>query len=127
MGEVGKWLPFNPDVNGIQNNEYLNEGLNDMMKAYHENQEKANLLHEKRKNEMLLATTKDNITNRKTNLEELQKELNPTDDNDVINSKILTVEEQIKELNTTENDLEKKIIDITDKIKQNTATTNASE
>ena len=124
VGEVGKWLPFNPDVNVIQTSEYLNEGLNDMMKSYHENQDKANLLHEKRKNEMLLSTIKDNITNRKTNLEELQKELNLTDCNENTDSKILSVEEQIKELNTNETDLEKKISDLTDKIKQYTTSNN---
>ena len=63
VGEVGKWLPFNPDVNGIQNNEYLNEGLNDMMKAYHENQEKGRNPLKNNKNHEKLRIPLENYVN----------------------------------------------------------------
>ena len=51
-GEMGKWLPFdpNPDSQAVKDSEYANEELNKMMKGYLENQEKAKLYHEQRKN-----------------------------------------------------------------------------
>lgn len=118
VGEIGKWLPFDIDNENIQNSEYQNNELNDMMKSYHENQEKANLLHEKRKNEMVLNTIKDNIKNRKTNLEELQEELNSkiNNNNMTLNTKITCAEEQIIELNNNEKEIEDKINDLTKKI-----------
>ena len=55
VGDMGKWLPFdpNPDSEAVKDSEYANEQLNNMMKGYLENQEKAKLFHEHRKNEMI--------------------------------------------------------------------------
>ena len=36
VGQVGYWLPWHPDVNKIQDQEYLNEDLNTLMKEYHD-------------------------------------------------------------------------------------------
>lgn len=49
--EEGKWCPWN-DKDKVQDQEYNNKELNDLMKAYKENKDKSDFLYEQRKNEM---------------------------------------------------------------------------
>lgn len=69
VGEVGKWLPFDPDPDSkyVKSSEYANDELNTIMKNYLVNQEKAKVFHEKRKNEM-------NRKNLEENMEKLTKQ-----------------------------------------------------
>lgn len=60
VGEVGKWLPFDDDPEKAKQQEYQNKQLNNLMKGYMENQEKAKEFHEQRKNELVLKTLKEN-------------------------------------------------------------------
>jgi hypothetical protein len=60
VGEVGKWLPFDDDPEKAKDHDYQNKRLNEMMKGYTENQEKAKEFHEQRKNELIMKTHKDN-------------------------------------------------------------------
>jgi len=60
VGEVGKWLPFDDDPENAKDHDYQNKRLNDMMKGYLENQEKAKEFHEQRKNEMIMRSLKEN-------------------------------------------------------------------
>ena len=53
VGEVGKWLPWDPDVNSVQDQVYAEEKLNDLMKAYKDNQHKAKKIQEQRKRDMI--------------------------------------------------------------------------
>lgn len=39
LGEVGKWLPWDPSPNAVQEQEYAEEKLNDLMKSYKKNEE----------------------------------------------------------------------------------------
>ncbi len=39
VGEVGKWLPWDPKPHEVPNQEYANEELNSLMKAYNKNEE----------------------------------------------------------------------------------------
>jgi hypothetical protein len=39
VGEVGKWLPWDPSPNSIQEQEYAEEQLNQLMKSYKQNEE----------------------------------------------------------------------------------------
>ncbi len=39
VGEVGKWLPWDPSPNAIQEQEYAEEQLNQLMKSYKQNEE----------------------------------------------------------------------------------------
>ena len=60
VGEVGKWLPFDDDPEKAKDHDYQNKRLNEMMKGYTENQEKAKEFHEQRKNELIMKTHKEN-------------------------------------------------------------------
>jgi hypothetical protein len=60
VGEVGKWLPFDDDPEKAKDHDYQNKRLNEMMKGYLENQEKAKEFHEQRKNELIMKTHREN-------------------------------------------------------------------
>lgn len=126
VGEVGKWLPYNPDPDSIKDFEYANKELNEMMKNYSINQEKAKLFHEQRKNEMIHQSINDNIENRENNLNQIKKDLeneqNPKEINK-LESNMKTAEEQLKELQKKKEDIINQLELIKNKIKlYNTST-----
>lgn len=53
IGEVGKWLPFVDDPEKAKDSVYPNQKLNELMKSYHEDQEKAKLFERQRVNELV--------------------------------------------------------------------------
>ena len=73
VGEMGKWLPFDPNPDSVKDSEYANEQLNNMMKSYAENQEKAKIFHEHRKNELIRNNILENLQSRNENLKELKE------------------------------------------------------
>jgi hypothetical protein len=114
VGEVGKWLPFdpNPDSESVKNSEYANDQLNQMMKAYMENQEKAKLYHEHRKNEMVKKNLLDSISERHNNLRDVKKKMKKTSDEvekNKLETSIKSIEEQIKKMETKKYDVENSI------------------
>jgi hypothetical protein len=122
VGELGKWLPFDPspDSDSVKNSEYANEQLNGMMKAYLENQEKAKIFHEQRKNEMVRDNILDNLNIRKQNLQELKdKKAKTKSENELsgLNTNIDAVEDAIKKMEEKKSELEKQINGLADQIK----------
>lgn len=112
VGDMGKWLPFNPNPESIKESEYADEQLNDMMKSYMENQEKAKIYHEHRKNDMIRKNILDNLTSRNDNLKELKNKLNKTTNNEEkinLESNIKSTEDNIKILEDKMKDLNKQI------------------
>jgi hypothetical protein len=53
VGEMGKWLPWNPSPDSIEDNVYQEKQLNDLMKEYKKNMSKAKEMEEQRKRDML--------------------------------------------------------------------------
>lgn len=53
IGEVGKWLPWDPEPSDVNEENYAEKELNNLMKAYKEHQAKAKVLYEQRKQEMI--------------------------------------------------------------------------
>jgi hypothetical protein len=51
--DVGKWLLLPPDISGIEDQEYQEDYLNNLMKTYRENQELAKQHFEERKRSVL--------------------------------------------------------------------------
>ena len=49
IGEVGKWLPFDPDPNAVKDSVYQENQLNELMKNYEKNAEYKNRLFDLRK------------------------------------------------------------------------------
>lgn len=53
VGEVGKWLPWDPEPNSIKDQVYYEEELNKLMAGYKENQDKGRIEEGKRRKDML--------------------------------------------------------------------------
>jgi len=122
IGDVGKWLPFdpNPDSEAVKDSEYANEQLNNMMKAYLENQEKAKLFHEHRKNEMIRENIVSNLSIKKENLDEVKTKFEESElpeDKLKLEDTILSIENQIKTMEDKKKELDTQITDLNDKIK----------
>ena len=45
IGQVGYWLPWHPDVNKIQDQEYINDELNTLVKEYKNNESKRDMFY----------------------------------------------------------------------------------
>ena len=76
VGEMGKWLPFDPNPSKVENAEYANEQLNNIMKEYKLNQEKAKVYYEKQKNEKMVKSLTESLSINKKNKKKLEKKVN---------------------------------------------------
>ena len=106
IGDTGRWLEFNPSVESVEKSEYSNEQLNNLMKGYHENQEKAKLFHEQKKHEDMRATLL-------KNLEENKEKLSANKNSDLSLSEL---EEQIRLMETEKERLDNTINDLVSQI-----------
>lgn len=98
-----KWCAFKikDDRNYIEQTEEANAELNDMMKKYEENQTKAKLYHEFRKNQMIKQSLEENLENRMKSIEDTNAELVNTNDKTErrkLKDKKTVLEEQIQKL-----------------------------
>ena len=51
VGQVGYWLPWDPNPDGVEKQEYLNEELNKLVKGYNVNQAEKDMFFEEQKRE----------------------------------------------------------------------------
>ena len=49
VGQVGYWLPWDPESNNIEDQEYMNEELNELVKEKKKNEDKKNMFYEDQK------------------------------------------------------------------------------
>jgi DNA repair exonuclease SbcCD ATPase subunit len=109
--EGSKWCAFKikDDDKYIEQTEHANAELNDMMKKYEENQMKAKLYHEFRKNQLIKQSLEENLENRIKNIEETDNELlNITDKTErkKLKDKKSSLEEQIQKLEEKKKEIE---------------------
>jgi hypothetical protein len=69
VGTVGAWLPWNPEADKIQNEEYLEDELNTLIQEYKKNQVHKDMLYEQEKQDR-----KTDIMKKKIAEEELEKQ-----------------------------------------------------
>ena len=123
VGECGKWLPYdpNPDSKNVKDSEYANEELNNMMKSYLENQEKAKVFHEQRKTELMKKNILDNLSNVQNNIDntknEIKKGSHTDKEKEIMNNDINTFEEQMAKLNFKKEELDKQLDIINEDLK----------
>ena len=55
VGEVGKWLPWDPNADGVQDEVFQNSQLNEMMEKYQENNVNRDIFYEEQKREKVQA------------------------------------------------------------------------
>ena len=53
VGQVGYWLPFNPDSSKVMNEEYQENALNELVKGYRKNKQLAKQHFEERKRQLM--------------------------------------------------------------------------
>ena len=53
VGSIGQWLPWDPEADAIADQEYIDEGLNNLMGEYKKNQINKDQFFEERKNEKM--------------------------------------------------------------------------
>ena len=53
VGEVGKWLPWDPNADGVQDEVFQNTQLNDMMEKYQENNVNRDIFYEEQKRDKI--------------------------------------------------------------------------
>jgi hypothetical protein len=127
VGEMGKWLPFdpNPDSQAVKDSEYANDQLNNMMKGYLENQEKAKLYHEQRKNEMVRQNILDNLQARQDTIKDLKKKVKKADATEVdnIQKNITEIESQIKKMEEKKTEIDAQIENLSSQVKASSTIT----
>ena len=80
VAPVGYWLPWDPDADQIEQQEYQEEQLNDLMKNYKENEVKRNIYYENEKKEMKDKAMEENMRRKNENEKEKEKENDKNDD-----------------------------------------------
>jgi hypothetical protein len=74
IGKVGCWLPWDPSENVVQEVEYAEKELNEMMRKYKENEINKDIFFDERKNEKIEDQKKENERRRAAALEDKKKE-----------------------------------------------------
>ena len=121
VGELYKWQPFNPSPDSIEagESEYANPQLNDTMKSKKENEKKAQLYHEFRKNDMIRKNLEDSLTEKASEVEEITKQLK-LNNNDATKKSMVdelaTIEQQIQKLESKRQEYVAKEAEISEKI-----------
>ena len=70
VGQMGYWLPWDPCADKVQNEEYLEEELNTLMKEYKENEVRKDMFYEEQKREKTQAALRERLEAEKKAKEE---------------------------------------------------------
>ena len=84
VGSVGQWLPWDPCADRVQNEEYLESELNELMKEYKKNELNKDIFYEEQKQERINDSIKqklDSEKNMKKKEEENQKNMSSIETN----------------------------------------------
>lgn len=124
VSDAGLWNAFKIDDDDkyVKQSEEANEELNEMMKKYLENQEKAKLYHEYRKNQMIMQSIEENLSNRNSTLDETVnelKEVSGKEDRKKLKEKRESIEEQIRKLEERKKDIDEQCKVMESKLKIN--------
>ena len=78
VGQVGYWLPWDPEADNIEDQEYTESSLNKLVKKYQENKKKKDVFFEQQKQDNIKhinsENEKNNVNNQTKELENLEKE-----------------------------------------------------
>jgi len=73
VGQVGYWLPWDPAVNDVEEQEYQEGRLNELMKKYQDNADNRDFMYEQDKEERL-KRAREEVRRRKEEAERLRRE-----------------------------------------------------
>ena len=70
VGQVGYWLPWDPNADKIEDEAFINSQLNDMMEKYKENNINRDIFYEEQKREKIKAAKEEALKKKKEQMEE---------------------------------------------------------
>ena len=70
VGQVGYWLPWDPNADQIEDEAFINSQLNDMMEKYKENNINKDIFYEEQKREKVKAAKEEAMKKKKEKMEE---------------------------------------------------------
>lgn len=74
LGQIGYWLPWDPNPHKIDNQEYAEQELNELVKSYRENQDKKDIHFQENIDYVKEQAAKDNIKKKAENAKNLAEE-----------------------------------------------------
>ena len=106
IGQVGYWLPWDPNADGVESEVFQNSQLNDMMEKYEENNINRDIFYEEQKRDKIAAAKEESEKKRKEQLEEERKNKKEVEDKtyDLDDSEPIKegVEESVEEVEVEE-------------------------
>jgi hypothetical protein len=75
VGEVGKWLPWDPDPNSVEDQQYREEKLQEIANGYSQNLRKAKKLQEERKRDAITKAADAELSKKDKTLKRLRKKV----------------------------------------------------
>jgi uncharacterized phage infection (PIP) family protein YhgE len=82
VGQVGYWLPWDPNADGVQDEVFQNSQLNDMMEKYQENNVNRDIFYDEQKREKVKAAREEALAKKREALE--QKALEAATDSEAV-------------------------------------------
>lgn len=120
VGEVGKWLPWDPEPEQVEDERWQEKELNNIVANYKKSREESKVLFDERKQEMM----KKMKVNNNDEEEKLTKIIENDEKDDVENiiNKIKEKEEELKKQNTKVDEAEQKLNEINKQLNELTIT-----
>ena len=116
VGQVGYWLPWDPNADGIQDEVFQNSQLNDMMEKYQENNINRDIFYEEQKREKVKAAREEALAKKRE--EQEQKALEAADESESVLEELKEgVEEIVEGSEKVESGVEE-IVDGVEKIEE---------
>lgn len=103
VGQVGYWLPWDPNADGVESEVFQNSQLNDMMEKYEENNINRDIFYEEQKRDKIAAAKEEAEKKRREQLEEERKNKKEIEDK----TYDLDDSDPVKEVDETELEPEK--------------------
>ena len=94
IGQVGYWLPWNPCADKIEDEQFLDSGLNELMEKYKENNINKDLMYEEQKRDKMKAAQEEVLASKKKQKEK-EKEAEKLEDKESILEKVVEEEPEM--------------------------------
>lgn len=123
IGQVGYWLPWDPNADKVESEHFQNSQLNEMMEKYQENNVNRDIFYEEQKRDKIKAAQEEALRKKKENEEKLAEKLDSIDDYDIekIEEENVKAEEPVEEedIKETLNNVVKDVMkdDVKDNVK----------
>ena len=120
VGEVGKWLPWDPTADEIQDEVFQNSQLNDMMEKYQENNVNRDIFYEEQKRDKIKAAREEVLKKKREEQAKKAEEMTALEDvkegvADVV-SGVSEVEQGVEEIKEGVQEAESEVIETVHKL-----------